>query len=157
MKRRSYSLGEAVNAPVIKRESFGSSKESPLVSVILPTHNRGPMLAQAIESVLSQSFDDLELIVVDDGSTDKTAEIAKAYGGLRLKYLKHENRGVSAARNTGLSAAAGELIAFSIPTICSFQINLKSRFLFISEMISWASHTAGISSAKPANLIMGLR
>jgi GT2 family glycosyltransferase len=82
----------------------------PLVSVVIPTYNRCDRLAGAIESVLHQTYAPLELIVVDDGSTDGTADLLKAYGdGIRV--IHQENRGVSGARNTGIRAANGELIA----------------------------------------------
>ncbi len=84
----------------------------PKVSVIIPTYNRLPMLKEAVDSVLTQDFEDLELIVVDDGSTDGTAEEMKKYGG-RVKLIEHtENRGVSAARNKGILHAKGKYIAF---------------------------------------------
>ena len=69
---------------------------SPLVSVITPTFNRADYLPLAVESVLSQSFDDLELIVVDDGSTDGTAELMKKYfSDPRVRYLHQKNQGQS--------------------------------------------------------------
>lgn len=83
------------------------------VSAVIPTYNRSGEIKRAIESVLSQSYDDIECIVVDDGSSDRTPEIVTAIEDDQLKYLKHEtNRGVSAARNTGVEAAEGEYIAF---------------------------------------------
>jgi glycosyltransferase involved in cell wall biosynthesis len=84
----------------------------PKVSVIIPTYNRLHMVKEAIDSVLAQEFEDLELIVVDDGSTDRTADEVKEYGG-RVKLLAYsENRGVSAARNRGILKAKGKYIAF---------------------------------------------
>jgi len=84
----------------------------PKVSVIIPTYNRLPMLKEAVDSVLSQDFEDFELIVVDDGSTDGTGEEIKRYGG-RVRLLQFpENRGVSAARNRGLLHARGKYVAF---------------------------------------------
>jgi glycosyltransferase involved in cell wall biosynthesis len=83
-----------------------------LVSVVIPTHNRAHFLRSAIESVLGQSYPALELIVVDDGSTDDTRSIVKEYGD-RAKYLFQEGpRGPAAARNRGIQEAAGEFIAF---------------------------------------------
>jgi len=88
------------------------SNTMPKVSVIIPSYNRLPMLKEAVDSVLAQDFEDLELIVVDDGSTDGTAEEMKEYGG-RVKLIEHtENRGVSAARNRGILHAKGKYIAF---------------------------------------------
>ena len=85
--------------------------KNPLVSVILPTYNRGWIIKEAIDSVLEQEFSDFELIVVDDGSTDDTPAILNTYG-LDIRVLRQSNRGVSAARNRGIAASAGQLIAF---------------------------------------------
>lgn len=83
----------------------------PLVTVIIPTYNRGWIIQEAIDSVLDQDFNDYELIVVDDGSDDNTREILGAYGKA-IMILRQPNRGVSAARNRGIAEAAGRLIAF---------------------------------------------
>ncbi len=84
----------------------------PKVSVIIPTCNRLPMLKEAVDSVLAQDFEDFELIVVDDGSTDGTGEEIQQYGG-RVKLLQFpENRGVSAARNRGILSSRGKYVAF---------------------------------------------
>ena len=84
---------------------------SPLVSVIIPTCNRGWIVGEAVDSVLAQDYPHCELIVVDDGSTDDSEAILNAYGD-RIRLLRQSNRGVSAARNAGIRSAAGELIAF---------------------------------------------
>lgn len=83
----------------------------PLVSVIIPTYNRAAMLEEAIQSVLDQNFKDFELIVVDDGSTDKTKDVMKKYTG-KIKSVTKVNHGVASARNKGLEMAEGELIAW---------------------------------------------
>jgi len=83
----------------------------PLVSVIIPTYNRGWIVKEAIDSVLEQDFPDYELIVVDDGSVDNTAAILKAYRK-KITVLRQDNQGVSAARNHGIAAASGRLISF---------------------------------------------
>jgi len=84
----------------------------PAVSVIIPTFNRASPLLRAVASVLCQSFREKEVIVVDDGSSDGTAE-ALAPLGNRVRYVRHHgNRGVSAARNTGIRNSSGPLIAF---------------------------------------------
>ncbi len=80
------------------------------VNVIIPTHNRASFLGDAIDSVLAQDFRDLELIVVDDGSTDETPQLLESYP--QIHVLKQERRGVSAARNRGVAAASGHFIAF---------------------------------------------
>jgi glycosyltransferase involved in cell wall biosynthesis len=82
----------------------------PLVSVIIPTYNRGWILRDAIDSVLGQTYADFELIVVDDGSTDRTPQILDAYGD-RLRVIRQANQGVSAARNRGIGESSGPLIA----------------------------------------------
>jgi GT2 family glycosyltransferase len=82
----------------------------PKVSVIIPTYNRSELVREAIASVLAQSFSDFELIVVDDGSEDGTAEVVRAFPDVR--YVYQLNCGVSAARNHGVSLSTGELIAF---------------------------------------------
>jgi glycosyltransferase involved in cell wall biosynthesis len=82
-----------------------------MVSIIIPTHNRKAFVLEAVGSVLAQTLEDYELIVVDDGSVDGTGEALKKYED-RLHYLFQENQGVSAARNCGLAHSQGEFIAF---------------------------------------------
>lgn len=82
----------------------------PSVSVIIPTYNRRDFVREAMASVLAQTFQDFELIVVDDGSTDGTVDVVREFP--RARYLSQENRGVSAARNAGVAVSRGELIAF---------------------------------------------
>lgn len=87
----------------------------PRVSVIIPTYNRSRSIESAIQSVLVQTYQDLEVIVVDDGSTDETRDLIFALmkEDQRIQYLKHDtNRGAQAARNTGIRAAQGDWIAF---------------------------------------------
>ncbi|MBN1317303.1 MAG: glycosyltransferase family 2 protein [Anaerolineales bacterium] len=81
-----------------------------LVTVIIPVYNGECYLAEAIESVLTQNYTPIELIAVDDGSTDNTKEIIQSYR--EVNYVYQSNRGVSAARNVALSAARGALVAF---------------------------------------------
>jgi glycosyltransferase involved in cell wall biosynthesis len=85
----------------------------PKVSVIVPTHNRVHLIERAVRSALNQTLSDLEVLVIDDASTDGTGEVIRGIGDPRVKYLRHDtNRGVSAARNTALGIAAGRFIAF---------------------------------------------
>ena len=86
-------------------------RKMPVVSVIIPTYNRGWAVRDAIDSVLDQDFSDYELIVIDDGSTDNTMQILDTYGE-RIVVLYQKNKGVSAARNRGIAAASGRFIAF---------------------------------------------
>lgn len=85
-----------------------SHATSPLFSVIIPVYNRDYCIARSIESVLAQSFQDFELIVIDDGSTDKTPQILTQYP---ITVIRQPNRGVSAARNAGIKKAKGKIIA----------------------------------------------
>ncbi len=89
----------------------GGTGEPGLVSVILPTHNRAYILDRAIESVLAQTYRPLELIIVDDGSTDDTRARVERHRGGPVRYLPLPAGGVSRARNAGLAAARGEFIA----------------------------------------------
>jgi len=84
----------------------------PTVSVITPTYNRSELLAQTIRSVLVQTFDDFEMLVVDDGSQESAQTIVKEVGDSRVRYIFQQHAGRSAARNCGLKAACGEFIAF---------------------------------------------
>lgn len=84
---------------------------NPLVSVIIPNFNYGHYLKSSIESVLNQTYDNIELIVVDDGSTDDSVAIAAVYGQ-ELKLIRQSNAGVSAARNSGIAHAKGTYICF---------------------------------------------
>src|ERR1700742_4118116 len=83
----------------------------PLFSVIIPTYNRCAFIGRALDSVLSQEGCDLEVIVVDDGSTDGTPEMLGRYDR-QIQILKQSNKGPGAARNRGLQEASGEYVAF---------------------------------------------
>lgn len=86
---------------------------TPAISVVLPVHNRADVLARAIRSVLDQRLTDFELVVVDDGSTDDSAAVARSFHDDRIKLIElGSNRGGNAARNAGVRAARAPLIAF---------------------------------------------
>ncbi len=105
----------------------------PKVSVIIPTYNRLSMVKEAVDSVLKQDFEDFELIVVDDASTDGTVEEIKRYGG-RVRLLEQsENRGVSAARNKGILLARGKYIAFLDSDDLWVKGKLKIQVAFLDE------------------------
>lgn len=86
----------------------------PLVSVIIPAYNAQAFLRATLDSVLAQTYDNLEIIVVDDGSKDETAAIAEAYAArdARIRLVVKPNGGVSSARNAGIAAARGDYVAF---------------------------------------------
>ena len=89
--------------------------ERPTVSVIIPTYNRAYLIDRSIQSVLNQTYQDFELIVVDDGSTDNTEDIIRQFQekDKRIKYIKYDkNKGGSAARNTGIKNSVRKYIAF---------------------------------------------
>ena len=88
------------------------SKSVPLVSAIIPVYNRASLVAGAIRSVLQQTHCSLEVLVVDDGSTDHTAEVILQVADERVRLIQQANCGTATARNTGLAAAKGEFIAF---------------------------------------------
>ncbi|MDT8306348.1 MAG: glycosyltransferase [Anaerolineae bacterium] len=82
------------------------------VSIIIPAYNQAHYLGEAIRSALGQSYGDVEVIVVDDGSTDGTQAVVEAFDDARLRYVYQENRGLSAARNTGIRHAHGEYLSY---------------------------------------------
>jgi glycosyltransferase involved in cell wall biosynthesis len=88
--------------------------EVPKVSVVLPTYNSAKYLRQSIDSCLNQTYKNIELIIVDDGSTDETPTIVGSYKDQRIKYIRHEkNRGLPTALNTGFSNSEGEYLAWT--------------------------------------------
>ncbi len=90
-----------------------SDSSFPLVSVVIPVHNREDTIKRAIDSVLHQSYSNLELIIVDDGSTDHTLDIIRKYSDTRIRVIELQKcGGANAARNKGISCARGEYIAF---------------------------------------------
>jgi glycosyltransferase involved in cell wall biosynthesis len=91
-------------------ESLNPYKKSSLVSVIIPCYNHGHYLPVAIESVLQQTHPIVEIIVVDDGSTDNTCQVAQRY--TQVKYISQKNKGLSASRNTGIKNCSGDWIIF---------------------------------------------
>ncbi len=89
------------------------SPGQPTVSVVIPAYNRADSLADAVTSVIDQTFTDLEIIVVDDGSTDRTRAVVESLTDERIRYVRHDvNKGANAARNTGIKLARGQYVAF---------------------------------------------
>ena len=87
--------------------------DEPLVSVIVPTYNRAAIVTRALRSILDQTYQNTEILVVDDASSDNTQEVIAGLRDPRIRYLRHDrNRGGSVARNTGIKAARGEYLAF---------------------------------------------
>ena len=110
-----YQAGQESTSRMFKEVQNKMVQNSPTVSVIIPTYNRAHLIGRAIKSVLSQTYRDFEVIVVDDGSTDNTEEVLRNFKdeNEKIKYIRHkENRGGSAARNTGIKNARGQYLAF---------------------------------------------
>ena len=105
----------------------------PFFSAVIPTFNRKPLLKKAIDSILDQTFDDFELIVVDDGSTDSSILLVSDYIGRGITYIRTPNRGVSHARNTGIINSRGEYIAFLDSDDTWESDKLEYVFKYISE------------------------
>ena len=83
----------------------------PLVSVVIPTYNSGRYIRDAVDSVLGQTYENIEVIFIDDGSTDDTKDILQQYGS-KIRYVFQNNAGPSAARNNGIKLSSGEMVAF---------------------------------------------
>ena len=85
---------------------------APLVSVIMPAYNADKTIGRAIESVLNQTYSNIDLIIVNDGSTDKTSEVVRQYYDTRIVLINQPNKGLSGARNSGLEKVKGDYVAF---------------------------------------------
>jgi len=116
---------------------------APIVSVILPTYNRAKLLPRAIESVLSQDFENLELLVIDDGSKDETPQVLAEVRDPRLHISRfQQNRGIGAGRHEGVSLARGELIAFVdsddvwLPGKLAYQVQVMRRHPSVDILFS---------------------
>lgn len=130
-----------------------------VLTVIIPTFNRSSFVREAIDSVLGQrDVESVELIVVNDGSTDDTESVLSSYGD-RITVISQPNRGLNAARNVGLAAASGEFVSFlddddvMLPFKCSLQIQVLKDFpqigFVFSDFAIWRDgvrHTGGLRS-----------
>ena len=105
-------MGVAARQNSRRLDAGASSESSPLVSIILPVHNREDHVAGCLDSVLAQTYPNIEIVVVDDGSRDRTAVILEGYGH-RIRLFRQDNQGPYVARNRALSEAAGTLVAFA--------------------------------------------
>jgi glycosyltransferase involved in cell wall biosynthesis len=101
---------------------------TPLVTVIVASHNGERFLREALESLFAQDFESFEVVFVDDGSTDRTGEIARSFP---VRYVHQQNMGLPAARNAGLAKAEGELIAFldDDDVLPPTKLGIQSRYL----------------------------
>jgi len=99
-----------VTVPDVRSNASPADAPRPLVSVVIPSYNYARFLGDAIESVVRQVYERVEIVVVDDGSTDDTARVVGSYPA--VKYVRQENQGLAAARNTGIRHATGEYVVF---------------------------------------------
>jgi glycosyltransferase involved in cell wall biosynthesis len=133
------------------------------VSVIIPTYNRGYIIGDAMNGVLRQSYSNLEIVIVDDGSSDDTREVVRGFGQQNIRYIRHDrNRGCSAAYNTGIAAATAPLIAFLDsddvwkPNYLELQIACLSQFPQVdlvftdTEILDGSIHRPSLMGMMPA-------
>lgn len=125
-------------------------QKRPTVSVVIPTYNRAHVLPNAISSVLTQTFRDFEIIIVDDGSTDQTQELLRNHSA-PITIIRQENQGVSAARNAGILASRGEYVAFLDSDDEWLRNKLESQvgFLILNHKVDFVSCLAVNESAAP--------
>src|SRR5436190_3159495 len=115
-----FVIGTVSSSPAVCNGGFWMTEADPIggsaaetnaaVSVVIPCYNQSHFLQEAIESVLAQSHQNFEIIVVDDGSTDNTSQIARTYP--RVRYIYQNNSGLAAARNTGIKHSKGTFVVF---------------------------------------------
>lgn len=109
------------------------SLENPKITVLMPAYNAGPYIREAIDSVLQQTYTDFELLVINDGSKDDTADILASYNDVRMKVIHQANMGLVKTLNKGLSVAAGEYIArFDADDVC-YPERLKEQVEFLDK------------------------
>lgn len=113
-----------------------STGNLPLISVVITTYNYGTFLSRAIQSVINQTYGNVEIIVVDDGSTDNTSSVVNGFS--HIKYLYQENRGLSAARNKGLEQSGGDYIVFLDADDWLEKDALEQNYLVIKDRIDIA-------------------
>ena len=124
----------------------------PEVSVVIPTYNAARYVGQAVDSVLAQTFRDVEVIVVDDGSTDDTANLIRELGP-PVRYLHQENQGVSVARNRGLAESTGRYVAFLDADDTWLPGKLAKQLEALAAGADRLSYTAGFVTDADLNIL----
>lgn len=117
----------------------------PLVSVIVPTYNAGKFIDDMVKSILNQTYQNIELIIVDDGSTDNTKNILEKYN-TQIKYLYQDNQGPSEARNTGINAANGEIIAYQDADDISLLNRIAREVVFLLDNPKYSMVYTGMTN-----------
>lgn len=122
------------------------------VSVVVPVFNKGAFIERCIQSILSQTYTDFELIIVDDGSTDDSMVVVERFSDARIKILRQQNKGPGSARNTGMTAASGEVCAFLdaddewLPFYLEESLQLLDNAPSVTAVVSgYVEHPSGIS------------
>jgi glycosyltransferase involved in cell wall biosynthesis len=115
--------------------------DNPFFTVVIPTHNRSNLLTRALESVLDQTFDDFEIIIVDDHSTDDTCSVVKSFSDPRIQYMiNYRSKGACGARNTGIFVAKGKWVAF----LDDDDVWLPDKLKYQYELAQNADETVGL-------------
>lgn len=136
-----------MNKPIVSNESRN------LVSIIVPTYNYSRYLPDAIESALRQTYSPIEIIVVDDGSTDDTATLVEAEFSEKVRYIFQSNQGLSAARNTGIREARGDFLVFldADDRLASSMVeDSRSALTALGESFAIIANLAGLIDEKGA-------
>src|SRR5580765_5103713 len=129
-------FGISCHAPGKPREfteELNMSLAPPLISLLMTTYNHEKYIGDAIASILQQTFTDFEAVIIDDGSTDKTADIIRSFADSRIRYLHQANQGPSVATTTALKACRGTYLALMsgddvlMPDRLQFQLNAYQR------------------------------
>jgi glycosyltransferase involved in cell wall biosynthesis len=107
--------------------------EDILFSIVIPTYNRGHLIDETIKSVLKQTYQNYEIIIVDDGSTDNTQQLINTFSDKRIKYYKKNNEERSIARNFGLNKAKGNYVYLLDSDDIIYSHHLKTAFEFINK------------------------
>jgi glycosyltransferase involved in cell wall biosynthesis len=130
-------------------------QSTPLISVVIPTFNRAELLKRSLKSVLSQTYSNIEVIVVDDNSSDSTVETIKGISDPRVRYIRHEERkGGASARNSGILASKGEFISFLdsddtwVPKKLESQLNFFHQNKCTNDCILFAKVIMNTGAAK---------
>jgi glycosyltransferase involved in cell wall biosynthesis len=134
-----------------------------LVSVIIPLYNKERSIARAIRSVCNQTFCDFELIVIDDGSTDRSADFARQYDDNRVRVISQVNSGPGAARNAGIRAAKGEVLAFLdaddewLPDFLKHSVAILDRYPEVASVTSGYTEMPAMVESNSMSSFFGVR
>ena len=151
-------LGRAESDGASARVRLADHGSLPLVTVIMPTHDRAAIIGDAIRTVIEQEYESWELLVCDDGSTDNTAAVVDGFGDPRLRYLRLPKQGAAAARNAGLREARGEIIAYLdsdnywhpafLTTIVAALVENSGRSAAYTDYIDYYVNRAGVCKVR---------